>query len=50
MLVAPWRKHLAFTFGSSIGSGDFHNIRHAARTSVGEFAVRSRPRKEAPGG
>src|SRR5258706_16280981 len=29
MLVAPWRKHLAFTFGSSLGSGDFHDIHHA---------------------
>ena len=29
MLVAPWRKHLAFTFGSNVGSGDLHNIRHA---------------------
>src|SRR5258708_19829005 len=29
MLLAPWRKHLAFTFGSSLGSGDFHDIRHA---------------------
>jgi hypothetical protein len=22
MLVAPWRKHLAFTFGSNVGSGN----------------------------
>jgi hypothetical protein len=29
MLVAPWRKHLAFTSGSSVGSGDLHDIRHA---------------------
>src|SRR5713101_5546859 len=29
MLVAPWRKHLAFTFGSNVGSGDLHDIRHA---------------------
>jgi hypothetical protein len=29
MLVAPWQKHLAFTFGSSFGSGDLHDIRHA---------------------
>jgi hypothetical protein len=24
MLVAPWRKHLGFTFGSNVGSGDLH--------------------------
>ena len=29
MLVAPRRKHLAFAFGSSFGSGDLHDIRHA---------------------
>src|SRR6266481_8868808 len=29
MLVAPWRKYLAFTLGSNVGSGDFHDIRHA---------------------
>ena len=29
MLVAPSRKHLGFTFGSNVGSGDLHNIRHA---------------------
>jgi hypothetical protein len=29
MLVAPWRKRLALAFGSSVGSGDLHNIRHA---------------------
>src|SRR6516165_3694840 len=29
MLVAPWRKHLGFTFGSNVGSGDLHDIRHA---------------------
>jgi hypothetical protein len=34
MLVAPWRKHLAFTFGSSVGSGDLHNIRHAKRPQL----------------
>ena len=34
MLVAPWRKHLSFTFGSSIGSGNFHNIRHAERPQL----------------
>src|SRR5258708_29349064 len=29
MLLAPWRKHLAFTFGSSVGPGDVHDVRHA---------------------
>jgi hypothetical protein len=29
MLVAPWRKHLTFTFGSNVGSGDLDDIRHA---------------------
>ena len=29
MLVAPWRKRLAFSFGSDVGSGDLHHIRHA---------------------
>src|SRR6516225_8248130 len=29
MLVAPWRKHLGFTFGSNVGSGDLHDISHA---------------------
>jgi hypothetical protein len=29
MLVAPWRKHLTFTFGSNFGSGDLNDIRHA---------------------
>ena len=29
MLVAPWRKHLTCTLGSSVGSGDLHDIRHA---------------------
>jgi hypothetical protein len=25
MLVAPWRKHLAFAFDSGFGSGDLHD-------------------------
>src|SRR6266853_404439 len=29
MLVAPRWQHLALAFGSSVGSGDLHNIRHA---------------------
>src|SRR5260370_32897500 len=34
MLVAPWRTHLAFTFGSSLGSGDLHDIRHTKRRQL----------------
>src|SRR5712692_5026972 len=34
MLLAPWRKHLAFTLGSNLGSGDFHDIRHAERSQL----------------
>ena len=33
MLVAPWRKHLTFTFGS-IDPGDLHDIRHAKRPQL----------------
>ena len=33
LLVAPWRKHLTFTFGS-IDSGDLHDIRHAQRPQL----------------
>jgi hypothetical protein len=29
MLVTPWREHLSFTLGSSLGSGDLHDISHA---------------------
>src|SRR2546423_14809016 len=29
MLVAPWWKRLAFSFGSNVGSADLHHIRHA---------------------
>jgi hypothetical protein len=29
MLVAPWRKHLTFTFGPHVGSGNLKDIRHA---------------------
>ncbi len=29
MLITPGRKHLAFTLGADVGSGDFHDIRHA---------------------
>src|SRR5262249_30228309 len=48
MLVAPWRKHLAFAFGSSFGSGDLHDIRHAkppqlANLSCASILVREEP-------
>ena len=33
MLVAPWWKHLTFTF-RSIDSGDLHDIRHAKRPQL----------------
>jgi hypothetical protein len=51
MLVAPWRKHLTFTFGSSVGSGDFYNIRHAKRRQLanlpcGRILVREPPADE----
>jgi hypothetical protein len=29
MLVTPWWKHLTFTFGPNVGSGDLHDIRNA---------------------
>jgi hypothetical protein len=34
MLVAPRWKHLAFTFGSSLGSGDLQNIRNAQQPQL----------------
>ena len=34
MLVAPCRKHLTRTFGSNVGSGDLHDIRHAKVTQL----------------
>ena len=34
ILIAPWWKHLSFTFGSSVGSGDFYNIRHTKRSQL----------------
>jgi hypothetical protein len=37
MLVAPWRKHLTFTFGSSVGSGDLHDIRHAKQLQLADL-------------
>jgi hypothetical protein len=32
--ITPWGEHLAFTFGSSVGSGDLHDIRHAKRPQL----------------
>src|SRR6185312_13151238 len=37
MLVAPWRKHLTFSFGSSVGSRDLHHIRHAERPQLADL-------------
>ena len=34
MLVAPGWKHLAFTFRSSVGSGDLHDVRHTKRLQL----------------
>ena len=33
-LVAPWRKNLAFAFGSIAGSRDLHDIRHSKRLQL----------------
>src|SRR6516164_2780567 len=51
MLVAPWRKHLGFTFGSNVGSGDLHDIRDAkppqlANLSCSRIFVREPPADE----
>ena len=37
ILIAPWWKHLSLTFGSSVGSGDFHNIRHTKRFQLADL-------------
>src|SRR5262249_57490802 len=47
----PWRKLLAFACGSSIGSGDLHDIRHAkppqlANLSCASILVREPPASE----
>jgi hypothetical protein len=34
ILVTPWREHFTFTFGSSVGSGDLHDIRHTKPTQL----------------
>ena len=34
MLVAPWRKHLTYTFGPNVGSRDLHDVRHAKPPQV----------------
>src|SRR6516164_7182322 len=41
MLVAPWRKHLAFAFGSSLGAGDLHDIRHAKPPQLANLSCAS---------
>lgn len=51
MLVAPWRKNLAFTFGPNVDSGDLHDIRHAkppqlANLSCARILVREPPADE----
>src|ERR1700736_5331172 len=50
-LVAPWRKNLAFTFGSNVGSGDLQDIRHAkphqlANLPCARILVRESPADE----
>src|SRR6266851_3466032 len=50
MLIAPWRKHPTFTFGS-IDSGDLHDIRHAKRPQLanlpcGRILIREPPADE----
>src|SRR6516165_11994465 len=32
--ITPWGEHLAFTFGSGVGSGDLHDILHAKRPQL----------------
>jgi hypothetical protein len=39
MLVALWRKHPTFTFGS-IDSGDLHDVRHAKRPQLANLPCR----------
>ena len=51
MLVAPWRKHLIFSFGSSFGYGDLHDIRDAkppqlANLPCGPILIREPPADE----
>ncbi len=51
MLVAPWRKHLTFSFGSNVGSRDLHDIRHAkppqlANLPFGLILIREPPADE----
>jgi hypothetical protein len=37
MLIRPWWKHLPFTFGSILGSGDLHDVRHAKRPQLADL-------------
>jgi hypothetical protein len=51
MSVAPWRKHLAFTFGPNVGSANLNDIRHAKRPQLtnlpcGVILVRKPPADE----
>jgi hypothetical protein len=49
MLVAPWRKHLTFTFGSSVGSGDLNDIRDAKPPQLANLPCRRILVREARG-
>ena len=40
LLVAPWRKNLTFTFGSSFGSGNLHDIRYAKPSELADLPCR----------
>jgi hypothetical protein len=48
MLVAPWRKHLTFSFGPNFGYGDLHDIRDAKPPQLANLPCG--PHKGAPGG
>jgi len=38
--VAPWRKNLAFTFSSSFGSRNLHDVRHAKPSELPDLPCR----------
>lgn len=40
LLVAPWRKNLTLTFGSSFGSGNLHDIGHAEPSELPDLPCR----------
>jgi hypothetical protein len=50
MLVAPWRKHLTYTFGSNVGSRDLHDIRHAKPAQLANLPCARILISEPPGG